>query len=322
MRSIRALILGPAVALGLGLVTASVAAARSAPTCGPRTLNTSALQAGAVTVSPLPGSRVASPHTQISFLGVPARELSGVTVVGSRTGVHSGRLRAYSQGNGASFVPTRPFAEGERVTVRARVRIGGSTRALSDRFGVASEDAISSTPTTIHPGAAADVQRFHSRSDLRPPKVRVTTSSPAMAPGEEFVAPYSGPGQAGPMILDQRGQMVWFKPLPTHTAATNFRVQEYRGKQVLTWWQGNISVHGFGVGEGVIASSAYAEIARVRAGNGHGADLHELQLTPAGTALVTAYDPIRCDLSSFGGSADSAVTNGTLQEIDVRTGLV
>jgi hypothetical protein len=285
-------------------------------------LNTSALQDGAVTVSPLPGSRVASPHTQISFLGVPAHALSAITVVGSRTGPHTGRLRSYSQGDGASFLPTLPFAEGERVSVHARVRIGASTRALSDRFGVSSEDAISSTPETIHPGSSVDVQGFRSRPDLHPPTVAVTTSSPAMAPGEEFVAPYSGPGQAGPMILDESGGLVWFKPLPRNTSATNFRVQEYRGKQVLTWWQGDISVHGFGLGEGVIDSSAYTQIARVRAGNGHQADLHDFQLTPAGTALVTAYDPIRCDLSAVGGPADGAVTDGTLQEIDVRTGLV
>ena len=52
------------------------------------------------------------------------------------------------------------------------------------------------------------------------------------------------------------------------------------------------------------------------------ADLHEFQLTPQGTALITAYDPIYCNLSKVGGSADGAVTDGTFQEIDVRTGLV
>ena len=35
----------------------------------------------------------------------------------------------------------------------------------------------------------------------------------------------------------------------------------------------------------------------MRAGNGLQADLHEFQLTPQGTALITAYDPIHCDLA-------------------------
>jgi len=152
--------------------------------------------------------------------------------------------------------------------------------------------------------------------------VTVTASSAAVAGGDELVAPYSGPGQSGPMILDPSGGLVWFEPLSKSTSATNLKVQEYRGKPVLTWWQGDISVHGFGLGEDVIVSGAYSEIARVKAGNGLQADLHDFQLTPRGTALITAYDPIYCNLSSAGGSSDGAVTDGLFQEIDVRTGLV
>ncbi len=309
-----------AVLVGLG-VAAPLAAAEPGPTCTPATLNNSALQ-GAVTVSPLSGSRDVSPHTQISFLGAPARELSAISVVGSKTGAHAGRLEPYSQGDGASFLPTRPFAEGERVTVRARLRVGASATGLLEHFAIAREDEISSTPETVHPGSAAEVQSFRSRTDLHPPVVAVTTTSPAVAPGDEFVAPYSGPGQAGPMILDQNGGLVWFKPLPTDTSASNFRVQEYNGKPVLTWWQGDISVHGFGRGEDVIDDSTYSTVATVNAGNGFSADLHEFQLTGQGTALLTAYDPILCNLSAVGGPANGAVTDGVFQEIDVRTGLV
>jgi Arylsulfotransferase (ASST) len=285
-------------------------------------LNTSATLAGSVTVSPLPGSRDASPQTQISFLGVAARELSRVSVVGSRTGTHTGRLLAYSEGDGASFVPSRPFAEGETVTVSAQVRTGGAVQPLLDSFVIAYQDALTTTPETVHEGAASEIQRFRSRPDLQPPAVTVTANSPAVAPGDVFTAPYDGPGQSGPMILDPTGGLVWFKALPRYTSATNLRVQEYGRKPVLTWWQGDISVHGFGQGEDVILDSAYAEIARVKAGNGLQADLHDFQLTPRGTALITAYDPIFCNLSAVGGPSYGAVTDGTFQEIDVRTGLV
>jgi Arylsulfotransferase (ASST) len=275
-----------------------------------------------VTVSPLSGSRDATPRTQVSFLGVPAGAISHVSVVGSQSGAHAGRLLAYSQGDGASFVPSRPFVEGERVEVRAEVRVGGSTDVVRDEFAIAEQDILTTTPETIHPGSAAEVQSFHSRPELRPPIVSVTTSSPSLAPGYEFAAPYTGPGQAGPMILDQSGGLVWFRPLPPDEFATNFRVQEYLGRPVLTWWQGDISVHGFGLGEGVIANESYQDIAHVHAGNGVQEDLHDLQLTPQGTALITAYEPILCDLSSVGGSPDAGVTDGVLQEIDVKTGLV
>jgi Arylsulfotransferase (ASST) len=322
MPAVRARIVGLAGLLVAGLATPGVTAAQAAPICQSTTLNTSATLAGSVTVSPLPGSRDASPQTQISFLGVPKGKLSGVSAVGSSTGVHAGRLLGYSQGDGASFVPDKPFAQGETVTVTAQLRTGATVQPLLDRFAIAYQDTITTTPEAIHPGSPSDIQDFHSRPDLRPPAVAVTASSPAVAPGDEFVAPYDGPGQSGPMILDPSGGLIWFKALPRGTSATNLRVQEYGGKPVLTWWQGDISVHGFGLGEDVIADSAYAEIAHVKAGNGLQADLHEFQLTPQGTALVTAYDPILCNLSSVGGSSDGAVTDGTFQEIDVRTGLV
>jgi hypothetical protein len=323
MLSMRVLILGAGLALGVAFMGAPLAAAQATgPACVPATLDNSALQDGIVTVSPLPGSRDATAQTQISFLGVPAGDLSAISVVGSRSGAHAGRLLAYSQGDGASFVPSQPFDEGERVTVRARLRSAGRTQALLDVFAIAQQDPISSTPRSSPPGNATEVQSFHSRPELTPPAVTVTAQSPAVAPGDLFVAPYGASGQSGPMILDPNGGLLWFKPLPANTEATNLQVQEYEGEPVLTWWQGNISVHGFGLGEDVIADDTYTDIAHVRAGNGLQADLHEFQLTPQGTALITAYDPIVCNLSSVGGPADAGLTDSVFQEIDVKTGLV
>ncbi|HEV7585705.1 MAG TPA: arylsulfotransferase family protein [Solirubrobacteraceae bacterium] len=315
------IILGPAATLALGTAPASAAVSPVAPTCTPATINNSAVLAGAVTVSPLPGSRDASAQTQISFLGVAPVRLSGIDVRGARSGFHAGRLLPYSHGEGASFVPSRSFAEGELVTVHARVLVGRSRKPLFDQFVVARRDAISFAPETVHGGAPSDVQSFVSRTDLRPPVVRVTTRS-AAATGDEFVAPYTGPGQAGPMILDPAGGLLWFKPMRTHTSAANLRMQEYQQRPVLTWWQGVASVHGFGRGEDVIDDGSYTEIARVRAGNGYQADLHEFELTPRGTALITVYNPILCNLSSVGGPAYGAVTDGLIQELDIGTGLV
>ncbi len=319
----RALILGPLLALGLGFAgLTATAAAQSAPTCVPASLDNSALQAGGVTVSPLPGSRDASPRTQVSFLGLPVSDLTVRSVVGSRTGAHRGRLEAYSQGDGASFVPDSPFAEGERVTVRATATVGGSVRPVLDVFAIAHPDSISTTPETVYGDVTSEQQSFHSRPDLHPPTVAVTANSTAVAPGDMFVAPYGGAAQPGPMILEPDGGLVWFKPLPLYTSATNFRVQEYDGQPVLTWWEGLISVHGFGMGADQIYGSDYERIAEVKAGNGHTADLHDFQLTSAGTALLTSYFPVLCNLSSAGGSSYSAVTDGLFQIVDVRTGLV
>src|SRR5664280_3589581 len=132
----------------------------------------------------------------------------------------------------------------------------------------------------------------------------------------------SGPGQYGPMILDESGALVWFKPLAKGTRAADFRAQLYEGKPVLTWWQDPLVAAGSSRAGLVIANSSYQDVAILRAGNGYQSDLHEFQINPQGSALITVYDAIDCDLSSVGGPRDAAVADTLLQEIDVKTGPV
>ena len=51
----------------------------------------------------------------------------------------------------------------------------------------------------------------------------------------------------------------------------------------------------------MIDNTSYQHIGVVRAGNGYQSDLHEFQLRPNDTALVTVYDAVRCDLTAIGG---------------------
>ncbi len=99
------------------------------------------------------------------------------------------------------------------------------------------------------------------------------------------------------MIAEPNGALVWFHPLPADDSATNFQVQTYDGQPALTWWQGRIIRVGFGEGEDVIYNSSYQQVATVRAGNGYRADLHEILLTPQGTAWIDAFDPIHMNLA-------------------------
>jgi hypothetical protein len=124
------------------------------------------------------------------------------------------------------------------------------------------------------------------------------------------------------MISEQDGTLVWFHPLGAGYEATNFQVQPFEGRPVLTWWQGRILKVGFGQGEDVIYNSSYKRIGSVRAGNGYKADLHEIRLTPQGTAWIDEFDPIEMNLSSVHGAKNGVLTDSVVQEIDVKTGLV
>jgi Arylsulfotransferase (ASST) len=278
--------------------------------------------AATVTLSPLAGTPTAMPQTQISFLGASARALSGISVVGSMSGRHPGRLRSYASATGASFLPSKPFTPGENVTVHARWSVGRTTHLLSTHFTVAHPVAPPSAEFPSVPGTPADVQSFRSRADLRPPVVTVDKASAAVAPGYLFAAPFMGPGAYGPMIFDNAGRLVWFRPVPAGQDAADLTVQDFRGSEDLTWWQGRTISLGYGLGEDVIANNHYRTVAVVKAGNGLPTDEHEFTVLPNGAALVTAYSPVQQNLSSAGGSASAIAVDCAVQEIDIHTGLV
>jgi hypothetical protein len=122
------------------------------------------------------------------------------------------------------------------------------------------------------------------------------------------------------MIVDERGQVVWFRPLrDERTFARDLKGQNYRGEPVLTWWEGFL---GGQQNECVIVDSSYRELTRFRAGNGYSGDHHEFLITPQDTALILIYDPVRQDLSSVGGLTSDVVWQGIVQEIDIETGEV
>jgi Arylsulfotransferase (ASST) len=316
--------------------SSTAAPSTASPSCVPRQLNVSqSLAGGAVTVTPAPESMDASHLTQISFLGVPAIDIADIVVIGSRSGHHTGRLEPYSQGDGASFLPSRPFDQGETVTVHAVLRqgtgAGATQRPFAWRFATAQVDSVSRSletpPPPPPPPKASELQHFVSRPDLLPPAVDVSAHASAAARGGQslgdiFLAPYAGPGQYGPMILDSAGGLIWFKPIPHGERAADLRVQQDDGRPVLTWWQDPLVAGGRHDAGVVIADSAYRDVQVVRAGNGYQPDLHAFEITPRGTALFTVYDAVRCNLSAHDGPADGAIADTLVQEIDLHTGLV
>jgi Arylsulfotransferase (ASST) len=150
--------------------------------------------------------------------------------------------------------------------------------------------------------------RYRSRPDLSPPPVAILHPASGVAPGYLFLAPSSGPGQHGPLILDDAGNVVWFRPVTPRTAM-NFRAQTFRGEPVLTWWE-SLPGGGLGRGEHVIVDASYREIARFPAGDGMRADEHEFLLTTQGTALVTSLEVRRRGKRGL-------TLGGVVQELDV-----
>ena len=202
------------------------------------------------------------------------------------------------------------LSRSEFLSTLARPAVAGAAVLYGDQLlGLA--DAFAST--------ANGVLEFVSRPDLRPPRVRVTRNGPA-APGYLFLAPSSGPGQRGPMIIDSDGHLVWFLPTTPQTAM-NLRAGTYRGRPVLSWWEGKAE-RGLGTGTHVILDDRYTTIARLPAGGGRQSDLHEFLLTDHNTALVSSYEVRSVDLSVIGGPGNGTAIGGIVQELALPSGRV
>jgi hypothetical protein len=173
--------------------------------------------------------------------------------------------------------------------------------------------------------AASTTAAYVSRPDLHPPALSFDFPADGTAPGSIFLAPFNitaaagaykstpnSQSHSGPLIVDDSGEPVWFLPLGS-TTAMDVRVQQYQGRTVLTWYEG--TVLGAEGGSWVIFDPTYHEVATVKAGRGRHGDLHELLLTPQGTALITIYREIATP-------AVPRLVTGIVQEVDVASGRV
>jgi hypothetical protein len=286
-------------------------------------------------VIPFPGTPDATPHTDIIFSSASPADLTSVSVVGSSSGHHAGRLVRLPARSGLAFMPARPFQPGEHVRVSAELAspaaaaaLGAAGRHLSFSFTVA-RPAVPRNPARLSPDRGAAVpsgMSFHSAPGLHPPTVTVR-GDPDSGSGDIFLTPRNSYQrrvqiQHGPMIINGRGQLVWFQQASPGSVAINLEVQTYQRLPVLTWWQGTNS---FSAGLDVIANSSYRTLAVLRLGppSAHYAtDAHEFQISRQGTALVEGYSGVHADLRRLGGAADGVVQDDIIQELDIRTGAV
>ncbi|KAH8700903.1 ASST-domain-containing protein [Talaromyces proteolyticus] len=133
-----------------------------------------------------------------------------------------------------------------------------------------------------------------------------------------FITPrgYSVP-QAGPLILDKHGSLVWTKG---YGPSYDFNVQRYKGENYLTFWVGNDDLVGHGSGSYYMLDSSYKEAYKVSGANGKAADLHEFRIIHENTAVLTLYNVLPANLSSMGGPENGYIWDSGFQELNIETG--
>jgi len=187
--------------------------------------------------------------------------------------------------------------------------------AAGNRAGIFSALAIATVALATAACGAAPAM-----APATPPTFRVLTNA-GVSRGDIFTADFGPPSGygTGPEILSTIGRVIWYHPVPAGARVTDFRTQTYLGKPVLTWSQ----QRSFGgTATDYIYNDHYKQIAAVKAGGGAAAGMHEFLITPWNTALITATMTTTANLTAIGGPKDQTVTDGIVQEIDIRTGKV
>jgi hypothetical protein len=151
--------------------------------------------------------------------------------------------------------------------------------------------------------------------------------------GYIFISPHDTiRGTGYPMIYGDDGQLVWRGPSVNISA---LQPQVLHGEPILAYWNGYL-FPGFGFGGITILNNSYDEIYRVTLPGVENKfatiaesqafdsyiDIHETQITPEGTILVTAVNVTQMDLSPLGGPVDGWVQDGLVYEIDIKTNKV
>jgi len=172
-----------------------------------------------------------------------------------------------------------------------------------------------------------DAYTFQTAPGLHPPIVRAASRTTGIpAPGYVLTGAFYDlayppmRGQSGPLILDNKLQPVWFRPVPENIVASNLAEQTYDGQPVLSWWQGVVTNTGqTSSGEYVVVNQHYQTVATLRGKNGWAVTLHSMVIA-GNDAWVTANKNIPVNLSRWGGVYNGTIVDSALQEYNLTTG--
>jgi len=179
-----------------------------------------------------------------------------------------------------------------------------------------------------------DIWSFITQPNLQPMKVDILTQEAGLGEGLLFVSPYNlgtVVGQTGSLIMDNSGNPIWFRPLPSSNLQNmNFQAQTYQGQSVLTFWQGTLALPPnytnlpAGLSEPgscyYILDNQYRVLKTLTPQRGYTSDEHEFIITSRGTALFTSIKSIAQDLSPYGGPENGFIADCAIQEVDLQTG--
>lgn len=178
--------------------------------------------------------------------------------------------------------------------------------------------------------------RVFKTTESTPPNMTITGNGGELSEGYIFMTPATSnltvpyAKESTGFIMTCEGDLVFALNV---TAPTDFRRQHYNGKPYLTYWNGynsqGVNV-GHGYGQANFLDETYSPFVvdpnlglnklTVTPVANWSIDIHEQQMTPRNTLVVSTYNNTQYNLSSIGGPADGWIVDAVVFELDVATG--
>jgi hypothetical protein len=134
-----------------------------------------------------------------------------------------------------------------------------------------------------------------------------------------FISPRgTAVGQIAPMMFNSDDlSLVWSDP--SYKTTFGVRVQEYNNSDYITFWRGAIKGAGYGSGSYIMLDHNYNVAYNLTTKSlTVGGDIHEIELTDNGTALMSAYEPMQYDLTAY-NIENGWLADSIFEEVDIAT---
>jgi hypothetical protein len=284
-------------------------------------------------ISPVPGSKLNLRETNIIIrqgenIDRSRLQLATLSVTGSISGTHTGKILISDDDRTIVFNPSNKFSPAEEVTVT--LSAGLRTTSGNNLVPISFNFFITPLENPIRPMDSDDDNMINSNyksgkiSIFNPDSIPedfpefTITGTGETAPGLLFGGNRSSSDTVGSydMIIDNNGVPVYYEPY----AGNLFRLQ---GNGLISYAK---ELPGGGKHDYIymIMDSSYAIVDSFQMGNGYIADNHDFVILPNGHALMEAYDVQIIDMSQIipGGHPAAEVTGSIIQELDLEKNVV
>ncbi|MDX1416169.1 MAG: arylsulfotransferase family protein [Candidatus Promineifilaceae bacterium] len=282
-------------------------------------------------LSPLPNAEMVSTETTLALRGKPLEGKKlfddiSLSVNGSRSGGHTGRLVLAEDNETIVFKPDQPFVGDETVRVTldsgdqtleysfTTATMAGRELSLAELFAL--EDPAKGTENQLQGRTVINSAPYRT-APPNIPQIEAIKGSANTGTGYVFLSPFDfqtfGARVAYLMVLDNSGEPVFYRRFDEE-AVMDFKRQP-NGQ--LTYYDRTLDKF-FGLND------QYEIVQTYEAGNGYVTNMHDLQVLEDGNFLITIYDLQIIDMSEIvdGGQPDARVVGCIVQELDSQGNVV